>query len=498
MIALLAALTLAAAGPVQASRFAVVAASNEGAPGRPHLWFAEKDAARFLAALEEIGGFPADHVALVRGPDARALRSAFARVDVDVAASRARGERPLLVVYYSGHAGPGGLELGAEKVTYDELKALVAASAAEAKVVIVDACEAGTLTQVKGARAVPTLDFPLPTGDEVQGTAFVASTAVGEAAQESAALDGSFFTHHLDVALRGAGDADGDGLVTLAEAFRYTAARTVSATAGTAQGPQHPTYDFRMAGRGDVVLADLRRAEAHLRIPQDQGALYVLRGPRNLVAEVPAGGAEVRLAVPAGRYEIERRSAGGRARGDLRIARGEERVIPVLQPTRYEAARAKGGPKPLEAFAGVGAQLVSMPNGGVAPAVRGGVRREVGPAGLVVSVDYALAKVDDRGFSYDYSRIGADAALLVPVAGGRRLLEAGAFAGYGWATQALADHRSFHAGDATAGFVARLSLPVGRLRAAADLSAGGRAFVLNESRTVKPAASLSLVVLYGY
>jgi hypothetical protein len=498
VIGILAALALAAAAPPSAPRFALVAASNEGASGRPRLWFAEKDADRFGAALQEIGGFPADHVVTVRGPGARRFRDGLARAEAGIAASRARGERPLLVVYYSGHAGPGGLELGTEKVGYDELKALVAASAAEAKVVIVDACEAGALTQVKGAHVAPAVDFPLPAGDEVQGTAYVASTAVGEAAQESAALGGSFFTHHLDVALRGAGDADGDGLVTLAEAFRYPAARTLSGTAATTHGPQHPTYDFRMAGRGEVVLADLRRAEAHLRVPMDPGSLYVLRGPRNLLAEVPAGAAEVRLAVPAGHYDIERRSPRGRATGDLGIARGEERTIPVLQPTRYEVARSKGGPKQMEAFAGVGAQLVSMPNGGVAPAVRAGVRREVGPAGLVVSADYAVASVNDRDLSYDYARVGADAALLVPVTGGRRLLEAGVLVGYGWATQTLKDHRTYNAGDLTAGFLARLSIPIGRLRGAVDLAAAGRAFELNGSRAVRPAASLSFVVLYGY
>ncbi len=457
MIALLAAvLTLAAPAP----RFAVVAASNEGAPGRPRLWFAEKDAGRFRAALQEIGAFPPEQVASVRGPGARAFRDAFARVEVGLAAARARGERPLLVVYYSGHAGPGGLELGPETLTYDELKALVASSAAEAKVVIVDACEAGALTQVKGAHVAPAVDFPLPTADSVQGTAFLASTAVGEAAQESAALGGSFFTHHLEVAMRGAGDADLDGLVTLAEAFRYTAARTVLATAATSHGPQHPTYDFRMAGRGDVVLSDLRRAEAHLLIPQDPGALYVLHGPRGLVAEVSAGPAQLRLAVPAGRYEIERRGANGRARGDLGVARGEERLVPVLQPTRYEVARTKGGPRQLEAFAGVGAHLVSMPGGGVAPAVRGGVRREVGPAGLLVTLEYALADVTDGAFKYEYSRLGGDAALVLPVAGGRRLVEAGAFAGWGWATQTLRDRRTYHAGDATAGFLVRTSVPI--------------------------------------
>jgi hypothetical protein len=492
-LAALPALAVAAAAP----RFAVIAGSNTGGPGRPRLWFAEKDAERFGAALQELGSFDPDRVSLVRGPKREAFRDAMAVAEARVAASRARGERPLLVVYYSGHAGPAGLEFGPDTLSYDELKELVAASKAEAKVVVVDACEAGALTQVKSARVVTAIDFPLPAQD-VEGTAYIASTALGEAAQESAQLQGSFFTHHLEVALRGAGDADGDGLVTLAEAFRYTAARTVTETAATATGPQHPTYEFKMSGHGDVVLADLRRAEAHLRVPVDAGALYVLKGPRHVLAEVQAGAAELRLAVPAGTWEIERRARNGRARATVRLAVGEDRLLPALEPTRYEVARTKGGPRPGEAFAGFGASVVSMPNGGVAPAIRGGVRRELGPVGLVLSVEYAFREVQDGGDHYGYQRIGGDAAFMLPVAGSERLLEAGVLVGYGYATQTWSDHRSFSAGDGTAGLLLRWSLPVGRLRAALDVSAGGRIFELNGDRTLRPAASASAILLYGF
>jgi hypothetical protein len=494
-------LALAAGAPrpaeAGAPRFAVVAGSNTGGPGRPKLWYAERDADRFGAALRELGGFEAERVTVVRGPRLDAFRDALAVTEARVAAARGRGERPLLVVYYSGHAGPGGLEFGSDRMSYDELKGIVAASKADARVVVVDACEAGALTQVKSAQVVPTIDFPLPT-DEVEGTAYIASTAVGEAAQESAQLEGSFFTHHLEVAMRGAGDADGDGLVTLAEAFRYTSARTVSATTATSVGPQHPTYDFRMSGRGDVVLADLRRAEAHLRVPADPGVLYVLKGPRGLHAEVQAGPAALRLAVPAGRYEVERRAANGRARGTLDVAAGDDRTVPLLEPTRYEVARSKGGPRPAEAFAGFGGQLVSVPGGGVAPAIRAGLRREVGPAGLVLSLDYAFKDVTDQGETYAYQRVGGELALLLPVAGSERLLEGGVMAGYGWATQTWRDHRSFSAGDATAGALLRWSLPVGRLRAALDLEAGGRIFELDGKRTLRPAAGVSAVLLYGF
>jgi hypothetical protein len=479
-----------------AARFAVVAGQNEGAPGRPRLWFAEKDAERFRRALAELGGFQADRIVAVPTGRADAFRDALAVTEAKVAAARARGEQALLVVYYSGHAGPGGLEFGPGKVSFDELRAMVAASSADTRVVIVDACEAGALTQVKGATPAP-IDFALPTS-EVKGTAYLASTAVGEAAQESAQLGGSFFTHHLEVAMRGAGDADEDGQVTLSEAFRYTASRTLAATSVTTQGPQHATYDFRMSGRGDVVLADLRRADAHLRVPADPGSLYVLKGPGSPV-EVQAGPAPIRLAMPAGRYAVERRSRNGRARGDLSLAVGADTPLPLLEPTRYEVARSKGGPLATEGFAGMGVSLVSMPSGGVAPAVRAGLRREVGPAGLITTLEYAFADVKDRGQVYGYSRFGGSMALVLPIVGGRRLLEGGAFAGYGWATQTWkADRRTYTAGDLTGGFALRSSVPIGRLRAALDLDAGLRYFELNGRRAARPAASGSLVVLYGF
>jgi hypothetical protein len=477
-------------------RYAVLVGSNEGAPGRARLWFAERDAERFRRTLEVLGGFEPDRVTLVRGAGADAFRSALARTERRVAASRASGERTLLVVYFSGHAGPEGLELGSERISWDELKGTVARSSAEARLVIVDACEAGSLTQVKGAMASAAVDFPLPDAP-VEGTAYVASTALGEAAQESAQLGGSFFTHNLDVGLRGA--ADGDGQVTLAEAFRYTAAQTVSATSGTVRGPQHPTYDFRMAGRGEVVLADLRRGDAHVRLPVDPGSRYVLRGPHQWLAEVQALATPLRLAVPAGRIEIERRSREGRASGAIELAHGDDRALPALEPTRYEVARTKGGPLPTEAFAGLGFHRVSLPSGGVAPAVRAGVRHEVGPAGLVLTLEYAGRDVRDRGVDYAWSRVGAEGALLLPIAGGRRLLEGGIWAGYGYTTQTfLRDRRSFTAGDLGGGFAIRASLPIWRLRTALDLSGGVRGFELDGARSFRPAASASLVVLYGF
>lgn len=481
-----------------AARFAVVVGNDVGAPGRPRLWFAEKDAERFRDTLLELGDFAPDRALLLRGDTVAQVREALAGVEARIEAARRAGERPLLVFYYSGHAGAGGLELGSGKLGFDELRRLVTGSSADAKVAIIDACEAGLLTQVKGASPAPALDFALPVDDRVRGTAFITSTAVGEAAQESAALGGSFFTHHLDIALRGAGDADGDGLVTLAEAFRYTAARTLAGTASTLPGPQHATYEFKMSGRGDVVLADLRRADARLELPPDPGAGYFLRGPMNILAEVPGEAAAVTLALPAGRYAVERRGADGRATASVSLAKGETLELPPLVPTRYEQARAKGGPKPGLLFAGGGAATLGLPGFGAAPMARIGVRKEVGPVGLRIGFDYLRKSVVDGGLRYDLDYTGGAISALYPVAGSRVLLEAGPELGFGWARQRLLDRRTFETGVGRAGLAAMVTAPLGAARVGLDAGLAAQLLKLDGKREIRPAASISALAIWGF
>jgi Caspase domain len=497
--AALAALLLAPLA-ARAERFAVVAGNDHGDPGRPRLWFAEKDAERMYNALHEIGDFDADGIVLLRGKRPAALESAVRSLEPRIRAAAAKGERTLLLVYYSGHASAGGLEMEGERLSFEALRGLVGSSGAEAKIAIVDACEAGLLTQVKGAKAVPGLAFPLPGDDAVTGTAYIASTAVGEQAQESAALGGSFFTHHLEVALRGAGDADGDGRVTLNEAFGYTAARTKAHTATTVVGTQHPTYDFKMSGRGDVVLTDLRRAEARLLVPPDPGSTIILTRGKTMLAEVPGPTTELTLALPAGAYRIERRSSNGRATGDVTLVAGRTSELPRLEPTRYEMARAKGGPKPGLTYLGAGAMWLGLPGFGAAPMGRVALRHELGPLGVRVRLDYAGTAVRDQWLKYDFSYVGGAVAALYPLNVGRILVEGGIEAGYGYATQRLTEtgHRSFAAGLSSAGVAFLATAPMGPVRAGLDVSAGAQMFKLNDKMTARPTASAALLVLYGF
>jgi hypothetical protein len=473
-----------------------VVGNNVGATGRAKLWFAEKDAERFARALHELGDFSDNNITIVRDGHASDVKSALAKTEERIVAARNAGERSLLVVYFSGHAGSSGLELGDERIGYEELRKLVSGSAADAKIAIVDACEAGALTQVKGMTPAPALDFALPE-DQVRGTAFLASTAVGEAAQESAAIGGSFFTHNLEIALRGAGDADGDGQVTLSEAFRYTASRTVSNTASTESGPQHPTYEFRMSGRGDVILADLRRADASLRIPADERSTYIFKGPRELLAEVPGPSSPLKLALPSGHYVIERRSEQGRATAELDLTHGESIDLPPLRPTRYDIARAKGGPPPTLWFGGAGVFNVPLSNAGIAPMIRAGARQEFGSFSARFHVDAGRRDVAISGGKYGISRVGGGLGLVTPLAYGKVMLEAGGEAGYGYSWQDLPGNKHAGAGDFSLAGLALVSTRVGTTRLGLDLSAGAQTVKIDGKMAVKPAFSAGLVFLFG-
>jgi hypothetical protein len=498
LAALLVAALLPATNADAAARFAIVVGNDAGASGRPRLYFAEKDADRVRATLIELGDFTDDRVVILKGRSAPALREAFAATEARIQTTRRGGERALLVVYFSGHAGSVGLELGGDTVSYEELRRLTAASQADTRIVVLDACESGGLTQVKGARPVTAIDFALPSDESAKGTAFITSAAVGESAQESAALGGSFFTHHLDVGLRGAADADGDGQVTLAEAFRYTSARTVAQTAGTQSGVQHPTYEFRMSGRGDVVLADLRRAESRLVLPADAGSTYFLRGPRGIQAEVPGQATPLSMALPAGRYSVERRSPDGRATGEVVLEKGSTRELPLLSPTRYEVARTKGGPKPNLAFAEGGIAWFDLKGFGVAPSVRAGVRKEFGPVGLRVAFDWAGKDVSGGAVDYQFQYFGGSVALLWPLTESAFFLEVGPQVTFGYAAQSLPSSPGFSSGIFGAGAALMATLPVGPLRLGVDASASAQIYKLNDQTVVRPGASAGLLLLIGF
>jgi hypothetical protein len=294
----------------QVERFAVVVGNDVGQPPDVPLRWAEADAARVAAVLQEVGGVRPENLVLLRGRDADVVRRTLIAVNDRV---RAAGQGAVLFVYYSGHADAEALHLGATSLALGELEQLVRGSAATFRLLVLDACRSGSLTRVKGGTPVPPFELRLSERTPGEGAVFLTSSSASEDSQESDDLKGSFFTHALVSGLLGAADHDGDGRVTLDEAYRHAYGATLRGSSRTLAGTQHPTYQYDVRGQGDVVLTTLPsddRTRAWLLFPDGIGWL-VLQGSADgpVVAEIGRADRVRRLNVRAGTYFVRGRGA---------------------------------------------------------------------------------------------------------------------------------------------------------------------------------------------
>jgi hypothetical protein len=287
-----------AAEPV---RLVVSLGSNYGRPDDVVLQHAEDDARRVKDVFVELGGVEPGRATVLSRPTATQVREVFAEVTGRVAELQASGRTVEVFVFATSHGKEGVLHLTGSDLPVAELRSLASRTRAELRIVIVDACEAGL--RAKGARkgAPYALNLATPT---VTGDVFIASSGAHEAAQEWDALAGSLFTHHLLSALRGDADTNGDGRVSLMEAFAYAERRTV---ANSVDVGQHPQFDVGLVGRTDVTLTEPSRARAKVSFDEAlEGRFVLVSQPRpEVVVEVnKARGRAMSVAVPPGRYVL--------------------------------------------------------------------------------------------------------------------------------------------------------------------------------------------------
>jgi hypothetical protein len=335
-------------------RFAIVAGANRGAADRVPLRYGVADAERFAAIVTAMGGVRPEDCTVLRDPSRRAFLDALVDVEARAKAARPAATRVDVLVYFSGHADENALMLGREVVTYRELRDAVADVAADVGITILDACASGAITRLKGGRTHPA--FLTDASSRVQGYAFLTSSSENEAAQESERLQGSFFTHALITGLRGAADVSGDGQVTLGEAYQFGFNETLAQTAGTQAGAQHPAYDIKMAGRGDVVMTDLRQTTSSLVFgPEYDGRLFVLTPSRRLVAELAkTPGRTIELGLEPGSYEVYFEQSGRLLLTSVDLADGDKRELlrADMRGTRRLPTRRRGGWAPRDLLDG--------------------------------------------------------------------------------------------------------------------------------------------------
>lgn len=300
-------LSLPASAAIQ--RWAVLVGNNEGGAGATPLYFAELDARKMQRILTDQGGISDPDVRLLLGRGRNDLLFTMGALREPIAAARARGDQTVVYFYYSGHADDTQLQLGRTGVTWAELETLLEKSGADVRVAFVDACQSGTITRTKGGTLAPSFVFDVSERLDSSGTVIITSSTGDEASQESDAIGGSYFTHFLASALTGAADENRDGQVTLSETYQYVYHKTVFETAGTRTGTQHPTYEWKLSGTGDLVMTELDRAGSTILFPATNPGTFAVfdQDHKLFVAEVEVTDTDRRLALRPGRYLVQRR-----------------------------------------------------------------------------------------------------------------------------------------------------------------------------------------------
>ena len=317
-------------------RYALIVAANDGGPEREPLQYAERDARAVSTVLEQLGGVETSDVISLAQPSRSALSAAFATLHERVLSAQRGGARTEVVFYYSGHSDETALLFGRERMSYGELRTALDELPVDVRIAILDSCASGAFTRLKGGtRRAP---FLLDSSTQVRGHAFLTSSSANEAAQESDRIGGSFFTHYLVSGLRGAADTSGDRKITLTEAYRFAFEETLARTAQTKFGSQHPAYEIRLAGTGDLVMTDLRATSAELVLDESvEGRLFAWSAARTLLLEVyKARGKRLFLALPPGAYRLElsrpphfySASVAARAGGSQAIGAASFREVP--------------------------------------------------------------------------------------------------------------------------------------------------------------------------
>lgn len=317
-------------------RFALITSANDGGRDRVKLRFADNDAASFAHVLEKLGGIEENDVFVLKEMSATRLDESIENLRQRLGIFSSNNYRTEVMFYFSGHSSEKGLLLAGNTYEYDKLKSKITGLSADVKVIILDSCASGSLTLTKGGTKMPA--FLVDASTKTKGHAIITSSSSDEVAQESSRIKGSFFTHHLISALRGSGDSNGDQKISLGEAYQYAYLETLSETQKSQQGAQHPSYDFHLAGTGELVLTDLRSSASLITFSKDlEGQYYISNSNRELVAEIKKiKGKPISFGVDPGKYVLIRAIDGGYQEASFELKENDRLDVTQLQYSMLE------------------------------------------------------------------------------------------------------------------------------------------------------------------
>lgn len=432
-VVLLLLLAWTASARAETRRVAVVVGNNAGGGAQIPLRYAEIDAGKVSRVLVELGGVEPADLFLLQGKQLPALEDTLRRAKAKITAYQQDGlDRVVVIFYYSGHSDGVALELGKDRFTFAALRTWLQDTGAEVRLGLVDSCKSGALLRTKGGTPGPAFQIRLTDDLSSTGEALLTSSAADEDALESKEIGGSFFTHHLVSGLRGAADISGDARVTLSEAYQYAYKHTITTSGATLAGTQHPAYDYRMSGQGELILTELAQPTAALVLPDGFDRALVIEVARDQVIAELGRGVPAQIAVLPGRYGVRAWKQDRVFEGKLWVGANEVRAvrwnelhtitITSSTPKGDVLAHADEPPSSARAFTfGAGGRVGVARQIGVLTGARVGVRAARNH-GLSLALDLTTASTDmlreTSAFVFGGYRVGFSAGRLRGWAGG--------------------------------------------------------------------------------
>jgi hypothetical protein len=364
------------AAPHAGQRYVLTVSNNEGDAGDERLRYADADGRRFIQVMREVGDVKSENAIELQHATAPEVERAIAALERRLA--REGGADDEVFLYISSHADEGQLHLAGTHLPMEKLSGFLARIRARVTLLILDSCHSGALTRTKGLRPLPGVHVDVE-APQIEGRVIISASGPDEAAQESDTLQGSYFTHHLVAALRGAADQSHDGRVTLEEAFRYAYVHTLESTYGTRGGLQHPSFHVDLHGQGDWVLTNPGGAPSRVVLSFPEAGSWVVVPQGDGMAgefEKPPGVGV--LALEPGRYRLRTKRGASLLEAAVLVPKSGEVSVGesdmVVRP--LSAAAAKGGGTAWTLYAGADATQGLALTNSLLPGVQ--VRTDVG------------------------------------------------------------------------------------------------------------------------
>jgi Caspase domain len=319
------------ASSVQAARYAVLAGNSHGGPGLSPLKYVKKDLESVKSILVDHCSFGSENILVIYNKSPIDIEKGIDSIQTKLK----NDTNDLFLFYYSGHADAQSLKLGKSEFPLQKFKDRFTSMDANIRIGIFDACQSGSFTRLKGGQLAE--PFLIDNNERIEGQVILSSSSSTENAQESDLYGSSIFTFHLVNALRGSADVSADGRVTLAEAYQYSYNHTVSSTAATWGGVQHPGYQFRLQGESDIVLADLNSRKTGLVIDAEiSGKMTIADMNTTIVADfVKESGTKVIIALRNGKYKVYNTTNNKNYLVDASV----EDALTTVEKTRFRSVK---------------------------------------------------------------------------------------------------------------------------------------------------------------